>query len=111
MLHTNIISAQAERQAVNSTIQGSAADIAKKAMVLVDASLVATFSSNGSVSMGTRKRDLTTSQRSNMLSVAHLVLHIHDEMIYEVGSILVYDIETFFKFVAFVILILDFLFF
>nr|CUU98975.1 hypothetical transcript [Hymenolepis microstoma] len=50
-----------ERQAVNSIIQGSAADITKLAMERVDSAL-------------RREKDIT----------AHLVLHLHDELIYSV---------------------------
>ncbi|KAG8296610.1 hypothetical protein J6590_053579 [Homalodisca vitripennis] len=51
--------AQAERQAVNTTIQGSAADIAKAAMLRVDRTV--------------RLRGLQT----------YLIIHLHDELIYE----------------------------
>ena len=50
--------AQAERQAVNTTIQGTAADIAKKAIIQVEKCLT--------------DNDI------------NLILHIHDELIYEV---------------------------
>lgn len=51
---------QAERQAVNTYIQGSAADIAKNAMVAINSNI----------------------QKSKF--VAKLVLQLHDELIYEV---------------------------
>lgn len=54
---------QAERQAVNTTIQGSAADIAKKAMVTI----VNHFRNNYSCS-----------------NEPKLVLHLHDELVFEV---------------------------
>lgn len=54
---------QAERQAVNTTIQGSAADIAKKAMVTV----LNHFRNNYSCS-----------------DEPKLVLHLHDELLFEV---------------------------
>lgn len=57
---------QAERQAVNSTIQGSAADIAKKAMIIVERNIQEKFKAS-------KKRP-------------KLVLHLHDELIYEVPS-------------------------
>ncbi|XP_047120493.1 DNA polymerase theta [Schistocerca piceifrons] len=79
-----IIRAHAERQAVNSTIQGSAADVAKKGMVLVESRLAASLSHNPSVV--TRAQD----QRTNKLSVtapkAELILHLHDELLYEVSK-------------------------
>lgn len=59
---------QAERQAVNTTIQGSAADIAKNAMVLVEDQLQSFYSNN-----------------LNSIEVkTSLVLHLHDELLYEV---------------------------
>jgi hypothetical protein len=57
--------AQAERQAINSTVQGSAADVAKKAMVLVQSQL----------------RDMGYTSPN---TVASLALHLHDELLYEV---------------------------
>lgn len=63
---------QAERQAVNSQIQGSAADIAKKAMVNIEKRLTQVFPN-----------------RTNVLQkggeAAHLVLQLHDELLYEVN--------------------------
>lgn len=61
-----MIIAQAERQAINSTVQGSAADIAKKGMVLVQSRL--------------RNAGYTLN------SVASLALHLHDELLYEVRT-------------------------
>lgn len=57
---------QAERQAVNTTIQGSAADIAKKAMVII-------------------ARRLNDVYQTAQLK-PKLVLHLHDELLYEVPS-------------------------
>lgn len=57
---------QAERQAVNTTIQGSAADIAKKAMTIIADRLLKTFGSDS--------------------EKPKLVLHLHDELLYEVPS-------------------------
>ncbi|KAJ8948378.1 hypothetical protein NQ314_008417 [Rhamnusium bicolor] len=57
---------QAERQAVNTTVQGSAADIAKKAMVKIEQELQDVF--------GKTKNK------------PKLVLHLHDELMYEVPS-------------------------
>ncbi|XP_023017282.2 DNA polymerase theta isoform X1 [Leptinotarsa decemlineata] len=57
---------QAERQAVNSIVQGSAADIVKKAMVEVEKELQSIF-------YKTRSRP-------------RIVLHLHDELIYEVPT-------------------------
>lgn len=57
-----IILAHAERQAINTTIQGSAADITKIAMI---------------------KLDKNVNQSSLKLHV-QLVMHLHDELIFEV---------------------------
>jgi hypothetical protein len=62
-----VIVAQAERQAINSTVQGSAADVAKKAMVLVQSQL----------------RDMGYTSPN---AVASLALHLHDELLYEVST-------------------------
>ncbi|BES88137.1 DNA polymerase theta [Nesidiocoris tenuis] len=66
------VRAQAERQAVNSTIQGSAADIAKSATLRVESKLAESIENRGHV--------LTP------LSASHLILHLHDELIYEVSN-------------------------
>lgn len=59
-----LFAGQAERQAVNTIIQGSAADIAKAAMVNVERELQGIF--------------------SKTKFKPKLVLHLHDELIYEV---------------------------
>lgn len=56
----------AERQAINTTIQGSAADIAKKAMIVIESNIQEKFKSS-------KNRP-------------KLVLHLHDELLYEVPS-------------------------
>lgn len=56
--------AQAERQAINTTIQGSAADIAKYAMVRMELNL---------------QKNASLLQNKNV----ELVLHLHDELLYE----------------------------
>ncbi|XP_022909191.2 DNA polymerase theta [Onthophagus taurus] len=58
------VKSQAERQAVNTTIQGSAADITKNAMVLIE---------------NVFQNKFKTSRNK-----PELVLHIHDELLYEV---------------------------
>ncbi|XP_008558499.1 DNA polymerase theta isoform X1 [Microplitis demolitor] len=76
---------QAERQAVNTKIQGSAADIAKKAMILIDERLRKEFPDMMMVFSGaTAKRKLRRS-RDTSPKGAYLVLHLHDELIYEVN--------------------------
>ncbi|XP_042223269.1 DNA polymerase nu-like [Homarus americanus] len=59
----SVIQAQAERQAINFVIQGSAADISKAAMVQTEVALAS-------------RPDLD----------AKLLIHIHDEMVWEVCS-------------------------
>ncbi|KAK8400534.1 hypothetical protein O3P69_003295 [Scylla paramamosain] len=73
--------AQSERQAVNTAIQGSAADLVKKAMVQIQIALRETFP--------TAPTCLTASVLSTCQEVsrgAHLVLNLHDELMYEVMS-------------------------
>lgn len=57
---------QAERQAINTTIQGTAADIVKKSTILVEQKFEETFSDN-------KRRP-------------KLVLQLHDELLYEVPA-------------------------
>lgn len=57
---------QAERQAVNTTIQGSAADIAKRAMTII--------------------ADRFSKIFRHVPKKPQLVLHLHDELLYEVPS-------------------------
>ena len=69
------VRAQAERQAINSTIQGSAADLVKMAMINIDIKL--------------RSKGLLTyipacSSQSDMSKFALPVLQLHDELLYEV---------------------------
>lgn len=54
--------AHAERQAINTIIQGSAADVAKMAMIKVDKNVNQGFPE----------------------PCIHLVMHLHDELIFEV---------------------------
>lgn len=64
--------AQAERQAINTTIQGSAADVAKYAMLRMERNLAKyapTLICHG--------------DGSSPIAI-HLVLHLHDELIYEI---------------------------
>ena len=70
---------QAERQAVNSRIQGSAADLAKMAMINVDRRLSEQYGLAGST--------LFASSRSlgETPFGAYLVLQMHDELLYEVS--------------------------
>ncbi|XP_068085196.1 DNA polymerase theta [Anabrus simplex] len=84
--HVNpVIRAQAERQAVNSTVQGSAADVAKKGMVLVEANLKAAFP-NGMIAASNVPRLKGAKRLRADDPIACLVLHVHDELLCEVSS-------------------------
>ncbi|XP_034941066.1 DNA polymerase theta [Chelonus insularis] len=77
---------QAERQAINTKIQGSAADIAKKAMILVDEKIRAAFEGMPMVLPDEPlKRKLRRSQ-DFLPRGAYLVLQLHDELLYEVNA-------------------------
>ena len=67
------IRAQAERQAVNSTIQGSAADLVKKAMCNIDIAL----QDSGLQTIVIHPNNLSCKR-------ALLVLQLHDELLYEI---------------------------
>lgn len=60
--------AQAERQAINTTIQGSAADIAKYAILRMERNLI------------------KYEKQLHTIADIDLVLHLHDELLYEVPS-------------------------
>ncbi|XP_070567285.1 DNA polymerase theta-like [Ptychodera flava] len=87
----------AERQAVNTTVQGSAADLVKIAMVSIDRKLAEVFqdtrrphrvkchSEIDASPQRRRSRRLNTSGVSNP-SGGYLVLQLHDELIYEVNQ-------------------------
>lgn len=71
---------QAERQAINSTVQGSAADFVKSAMIKIDQTLQELF--EGSVlTYPTNETDI---EQAKPLKGAYLVLQLHDELLYEV---------------------------
>ena len=79
---------QAERQAVNSTIQGSAADLVKTAMVKIDHALGTEYKNTQSCLAlaefdGGERSDNTCTERKRG---AYLVLQLHDELLYEVCS-------------------------
>lgn len=79
------ILAQAERQAVNTKVQGSAADIVKKAMISIDDKIRSYFPDSSIVfpEMHTTRR-----LRSNLQQRGgYLVLQLHDELLYEVSTI------------------------
>lgn len=66
--------AQAERQAINTTIQGSAADIAKYAILRMERNLLK------------YEKQLKTNANADPTNGINLVLHLHDELLYEVPS-------------------------
>ena len=68
---------QAERQAVNTTIQGSAADLVKKAMLNVENSIAYKFCCRNEHDSNNCER---FTQNQNL---PKLVLQLHDELIYE----------------------------
>lgn len=81
------IRSQAERQAVNSTIQGSAADLVKTAMVNIDRVLAKEYKMSPQCltlpeSQAGEGGDKTRSADS--VRGAFLVLQLHDELLYEV---------------------------
>ena len=73
---------QADRQAVNSTIQGSAADLVKTAMVKIDQKLQDLFER----SVLTCPTDGTETSKVRPFKGACLVLQLHDELLYEVSE-------------------------
>ena len=83
-IHSSNIHArsQAERQAVNTTIQGSAADLVKTAMVNIDKKLLERFPNSG-ISLDSLVNTSSTPKRP---TGAYLVLQLHDELLYEVAE-------------------------
>ena len=74
---------QAERQAVNTTVQGSAADLVKTAMIRIDNEMRKSYPQMP-VSHRHRRNNVT-----NKMSVpvgAYFILQLHDELIYEVNK-------------------------
>ena len=75
---------QAERQSVNTAVQGSAADLVKKAMHRIYVKLQAKFKDNCLRKIPTsenKKRESASPPRG-----AFLILQIHDELLYEVNK-------------------------
>ena len=78
---------QAERQAVNSTIQGSAADLVKTAMVKIDRVLGAEYKNTQScLALAEFNKERSENTRTERKRGAYLVLQLHDELLYEVSS-------------------------
>jgi len=77
------ILAQAERQAVNTKVQGSAADIVKKAMISIEDKIRSYFPD---WAMIFPEVHTTRRLRSNLQQRGgYLVLQLHDELLYEVS--------------------------
>ncbi|CAF0883929.1 unnamed protein product [Brachionus calyciflorus] len=77
--------AQAERQAINTIIQGSASDIVKSAMVKIDKILK-------------KKYSITINDRFDRNSGgAFMVMQLHDELIYEVNEQYLDDVKLIIK--------------
>ena len=76
---------QAERQAVNTTIQGSAADLVKTAMVNIDRRLSDRFPDSG-ITLDSPVGINSAANRRPKPTGAYLVLQLHDELLYEVAE-------------------------
>lgn len=72
---------------MNTKIQGSAADLAKKAMVLVEEKLLEEYPDAPRVLAENRTRKLRSSKDKHNKG-AYLVLQLHDELLYEVSFII-----------------------
>lgn len=85
-IHSSNIHArsQAERQAVNTKIQGSAADLVNTAMVRVDERLVEAFSTSHLPLAGCIHEPPHGNPALTPPPGAYLVLQLHDELLYEV---------------------------
>ena len=77
---------QAERQAVNSTIQGSAADLVKTAMINIDHVLAKEFKTSQPCLTLSEPSYAGTDKTERPANIrgAYLVLQLHDELLYEV---------------------------
>ena len=83
-LNSKVVQArsQAERQAVNTTVQGSAADLVKTAMINIEDRIAYEFCSKSNYDL--YKSDWKSRpKRSQSLYTPKLVLQLHDELIYE----------------------------
>nr|XP_015918489.1 DNA polymerase theta isoform X2 [Parasteatoda tepidariorum]XP_015918490.1 DNA polymerase theta isoform X2 [Parasteatoda tepidariorum]XP_042897300.1 DNA polymerase theta isoform X2 [Parasteatoda tepidariorum] len=89
--------AQAERQAINTTIQGSAADLIKAAMVKIEYELNKAFPEVSYPLSSIKSNNSPKRKRSpNTFRGGFLVLQMHDELIYEVNE---KDLKTVIKIV------------
>lgn len=80
---------KAERQAVNSTIQGSAADLVKKAMIAINHALT----NNGLVTYVCSPSQALKDSNNRAL----LVLQLHDELMYEVDEEKLHEVAVIIK--------------
>ncbi|XP_023930117.1 DNA polymerase theta [Lingula anatina] len=87
------VKAQAERQAVNTTVQGSAADLVKLAMNRIDSILMERFPDTAKPhlhkqfqSVDTRQRVHSKSDNNGKPRGGFFILQLHDELIYEVAE-------------------------
>ncbi|ETO24237.1 DNA polymerase theta isoform 1 [Reticulomyxa filosa] len=90
MSDNNMLRLQAERSAVNTLCQSSAADVIKCAMVKIHSDLIA-MESMLDLRQGDRNCHYNTSFRTTSFQrypnrIARLVLQIHDELLFEVKS-------------------------
>ncbi|XP_076583956.1 DNA polymerase theta [Chaetodon auriga] len=77
------VKAHAERQAVNTTVQGSAADIVKLATVNIQKRLRKTYPAAPLSHQHTRSAGSHRRPGTSQLRGAYFVLQLHDELIYE----------------------------
>ncbi|KAF8772980.1 DNA polymerase theta like protein [Argiope bruennichi] len=77
--------AQAERQAINTTIQGSAADLIKAAMIKIENDLLAAFPETSTPYSSIQNPGIRGSHLKRLCRGGFLVLQMHDELIYEVN--------------------------
>ncbi|XP_062285247.1 DNA polymerase theta [Scomber scombrus] len=80
------IKAHAERQAVNSAVQGSAADVVKLATVNIQKRLRKTYPAAPQSHQHTRPASHHRRAGSSHLRGAYFVLQLHDELIYETAE-------------------------
>lgn len=77
--------AQAERQAVNTKVQGSAADIVKKAMINIEERIRCNFPDSAIIFPEMHTTRKLRSSRDTQQRGGYLVLQLHDELLYEVN--------------------------
>ena len=79
-----MLRAKAERQSVNTTTQGSGADVVKVAMVNIDRILQSSYPDAVKTNTQRRRVLVPALEERVVPSGAYLVLQLHDELIYEV---------------------------